>query len=246
MSAVESRYSAYDLELLAVYSTILKFRHVLEGRKVKLFTGQKLLTSAFFKVRDPASNRQRHQLTLISEFVTDVAHVPGLENVVADTLSRQFDKGDPPATVQSVVHSLVDVDLPAIARAQRPIDEEPLSSLRLARVRFLGVETSLVCDTSQGRPRILVPGDWRWPIFDAVHGLAHPYGRAMLMIVSRVYAWQGMRRDILLWSRECQACQTSKVAVHTKPPVVPIHVPQTCFEHIHVDLVGPFSPDRGF
>ena len=52
----ESRYSAYDLELLAVYSTVLKFRHVLEGRRFKIFTDQKPLTSAFFKAKDPASN----------------------------------------------------------------------------------------------------------------------------------------------------------------------------------------------
>ena len=86
-TSAESRYSAYDLELLAVYSTILKFRHMLEGRRFTIFTDQKPLTSAFFKARDPVSNRQRQQLALISEFATDVAHIPGLENVVADALS---------------------------------------------------------------------------------------------------------------------------------------------------------------
>ena len=71
----ESRYSAYDLELLAVYSTVVKFRHVLEGRRFRIYTDQKPLTSAFFKARDPISNRQRHQLAFISEFGTDIAHV---------------------------------------------------------------------------------------------------------------------------------------------------------------------------
>ena len=55
-----------------------------------------------------------------------------------------------------------------------------------------------------------------------------------------------MRRDVLGWSRSCQSCQASKVAVHTKPEVIPIPVPNARFSHIHVDLVGPFSPDRGF
>ena len=32
-SPAETRYSAYDLELLAIYSTLLKFRHILEGRR---------------------------------------------------------------------------------------------------------------------------------------------------------------------------------------------------------------------
>ena len=86
-SAPESRYSTYDLKLLAIYSTIIKFRHMLEGRPFKTFTDQKPLTSAFFKAKDPVSNRQRQQLAFISEFVTDISHVPGAENVVADSLT---------------------------------------------------------------------------------------------------------------------------------------------------------------
>ena len=48
-SEAESRYSAYDLELLAVYSTLLKFRHMLEGRTFRIYTDQKPLTSALFE-----------------------------------------------------------------------------------------------------------------------------------------------------------------------------------------------------
>ena len=86
-SSAESRYSAYDLELLAVYSTIVKFRHMLEGRRFRIFTDQKPLTSAFFKAKDPVSNRQRQQLAFISEFATDIVHVPGADNVVADAFT---------------------------------------------------------------------------------------------------------------------------------------------------------------
>ena len=67
-TAAESRYSAYDLELLAVYASIKHFRHLLEGRKFKIFTDQRPLTAAFMKAREPVSNRQRHQLSFISEF----------------------------------------------------------------------------------------------------------------------------------------------------------------------------------
>ena len=37
-TAAESRYSAYDQELLAIYASILHFRHVLEGRRFRIFT----------------------------------------------------------------------------------------------------------------------------------------------------------------------------------------------------------------
>ena len=245
-SSAESRYSAYDLELLAIYSTIIKFRHLLEGRKFRIYTDQKPLTSAFFKARDPVSNRQRQQLALISEFATDVAHIPGLENVVADTLSRQYDDEDTSAVVHSKTHSLADVDLARLEKDQQPIDEEQPSSLRLARITFPGVDRKLVCDTCLGRPRVLVPERWRSSIFEAIHGLAHPSGRATLAIVAKAYAWNGMRRDILRWAGQCQACQSSKIAIHTKPPIKSISMPRFRFDHVHVDLVGPFTPDRGF
>ena len=55
-----------------------------------------------------------------------------------------------------------------------------------------------------------------------------------------------MRRDILRWSKQCQSCGASKVVLQTKPPVLSIPVPATRFEHVSVDLVGPFTPDGGF
>ena len=244
-TSAESRYSAYDLELLAIYSTIIKFRHALEGRKFTIYTDQKPLTSAFLKARDPVSNRQRHQLAFISEFATDIAHVPGLDNVVADALTRQHDDETEAAIVHSVSHTLSDVNLADLASQQRPIADEPVSSLRLESLRFPGVDGQVVCDTSLGRPRVLVPEARQRSIFDAIHNLAHPSGRATLAIISRSYAWNGMRRDVLRWSRQCQACGTSKIARHTTPPVLAIPVLAERFAHVHVDVVGPLSPDQG-
>ena len=245
-SSAESRYLAYDQELLAVYSTLLKFRHMLEGRTFRIYTDQKPLTSAFLKAKDPVSNRQRQQLAVISEFTTDIAHVPGMENVVADALTRQYDDGEAAAIVHSVSHMLTGVDLGKLVQDQLPLDSEPHSSLVLELVKFPGVDRPLVCDTSLGRPRVLVPLTWRRKIFEAVHDLSHPSGRATLGILARTYAWSGMRRDILRWARQCRACQESKVARHTRPSVKHVPVPATRFDHVHVDLVGPFTVDRGY
>ena len=245
-SSAESRYSAYDLELLAVYSTIVKFRHMLEGRRFRIFTDQKPLTSAFLKARDPVSNRQRQQLAFISEFATDIAHVPGIENVVADTLTRQFDDEEPSIFVHAVAHSLSDVRLSELVEDQPPLEQEPQSSLVLENVTFPGVDRPVVCDTSLGIPRVLVPATRRQAIFDAIHGLAHPSGKSTLAMVAKSYVWPNMRRDVLSWAKQYQICQANKISRHTKPPVLPIPIPASRFDHVHVDIVGPFPPDRGF
>jgi RNase H-like domain found in reverse transcriptase len=61
LSPAESRYSAFDRELLAVYSSILHFRHLLEGRRFSVFSDHKPLASALNKVADLKSDRQRRQ-----------------------------------------------------------------------------------------------------------------------------------------------------------------------------------------
>ena len=243
----ESRYSTYDLELQSIYSAILHFRHMLEGRALEIFTDQRPLTSAFFKVKDPISNRQRNQLGFISEFCTDIAHVPGLENVVADALSCQF--GDA-AIVNTIAHRLADIDLDQLA-----IDQEQDkdcravvkgSSLQMKRLAFPGIRTQLWCDVSLQRPRIFVPLAWRQRIFNAMHGLAHPSRRTTLAMASKSYVWSAMKRDIKKWAKQCFVCARNMKARHMKPPIESIPVPKDGFEHIHVDLVGPFPPDQGF
>ena len=242
----ESRYSAYDLELQADYSTVLKFRHILEGRRFRIYTDQKPLTSAFFKAKDPVSNRQRQQLAFISDFGTDMAHIPGLQNVVADALTRQFDDEEATAVVHSVVHELTDVNLSLLAKKQLPINEEASSSLKLEEIKFPGIESTVVCDTSLGRPRILVPEGSRRQIFEAVRNLSHLSGRASLAIISRSYIWRNMRRDVFQWARQCQDCAVSKVARHARPSTLSIPVTAERFGHVHIDLVGPFPIDQGY
>jgi hypothetical protein len=88
LSPTEARYSAFDRELLAVYSSILHFRHLLEGRHFDVWSDHKPLAGALTRVSDPKSDRQRRQLSFISEFVSEIKHIAGRENVVADTLSR--------------------------------------------------------------------------------------------------------------------------------------------------------------
>ena len=81
-------YSAYDRELLAVHSAIRFFRFQLEGRPFQIWTDHQPLTHALSRVSDPWTPRQQRQLAYIAEYSSDIRFVPGVDNVVADTLSR--------------------------------------------------------------------------------------------------------------------------------------------------------------
>lgn len=85
---LELKYSTFDRELLALYLSIHHFRYFLEGRQFTIFTDHKPLTHCMSKVSDPWSNCQQRQLSYISKFTTDIQHVKGDNNTVADALSR--------------------------------------------------------------------------------------------------------------------------------------------------------------
>ncbi|GBM39206.1 hypothetical protein AVEN_223825-1 [Araneus ventricosus] len=60
---------------------------MLEGREFQIYTDQKPLTYAFKQNPDKCSPRQLRHLDFISQYSTDIRHVQGSKNVVADSLS---------------------------------------------------------------------------------------------------------------------------------------------------------------
>ncbi|GFY09904.1 gag-pol polyprotein [Trichonephila clavipes] len=87
LTSSEKSYSAYDRELLAIYSAIRHFRYMLEARDFTVFTDHKPLTYAFRQKSDKCSPRQIRQLDFISQFTTNIVHIPGSDNIAADVLS---------------------------------------------------------------------------------------------------------------------------------------------------------------
>ena len=108
LTTTQTRYSTFDRELLAAYLSVLHFRHLIEGREVLLLTDHKPLCGAFHSLKPAKSDRRQRQLAIITELISDIAHVKGNQNVVADCLSR------PTFAVQIDIY-----DLPALADAQK-------------------------------------------------------------------------------------------------------------------------------
>jgi transposase InsO family protein len=88
LEPAQVKYSAFDCELLACYLGIRHFRYMLEGRHFTIFTDHKPLTFALKRSSDPWTARQCRQLAFVAECTSDIRHVAGKDNVVADALSR--------------------------------------------------------------------------------------------------------------------------------------------------------------
>ena len=74
--------------LLAGVAALYHFQFLLEGRKFHVLTEHKPLVLALHRARDTWSTRQSRHLACVAEFTSDLSHVAGADNVVADCLSR--------------------------------------------------------------------------------------------------------------------------------------------------------------
>jgi hypothetical protein len=246
LSKTEGNYSTFDRELLAAYTGIRHFPTMLEGRQFQLWTDHKPLVAALQPVSPPWSGRQQRQLAYISEYTTDLQHVPGTSNVVADALSRP-----PPGRADLCCAAAADrapLDLADLALRQilcpqvQALRSRPGLHIITQQVGNL----SLLGDAATGTFRPLVPTQLRRQVFDSLHGAAHPGMRATRRLISSRYVWPGLAKDVTAWARACLHCQRAKVHrhVHVLPQHIP--VPTRRFSHIHVDLVGPLPASEGY
>jgi len=237
LDASQVKWSAFDRELLACVASIRHFRYILEGRSFCIFTDHKPLLGALQRASDPWTARQCRHLSYVAEFTSDIRHVAGAANVAADALSR------PPAEelVAAVEPASAVPDLKGIAARQATCE----STQAVARSPTLHVELKevdgvpLLCETSRGTWRPLVPAADRRDVFHAVHDVAHPGVRATRRLLGARFIWPAMMKDIAAWCRDCTSCQRAKVTKQHTASVESIDIPQRRFSHVHVDLVGP-------
>jgi hypothetical protein len=85
-------YSAFDRELLAAYLGLRHFRFQQEARQFHILMDHKPLTQTLHRISEPWTARQHRQLSYIAEHTSDVRHLAGLQNVVADALSRLLEQ----------------------------------------------------------------------------------------------------------------------------------------------------------
>ncbi|KAG6448445.1 hypothetical protein O3G_MSEX005483 [Manduca sexta] len=238
LSPSQVKYSPYDRELLAIYEAVKYFRHMLEARHFVVYTDHKPISFAFHERKKNCSPRQYRHLDFISQFTTDIRHISGKDNVVADTLSRIEELG-------------VVVDLETLAKGQASDPElskllEEGSSLRLEKLQVPGSRVPLYCDVSTPTSRPFVPKFFRKQIFDNLHSYSHPGANASAKLIAERYVWPGIRKDCRDWARSCIPCQRAKVSRHVTAPLGTFNLPRARFKHIHIDLVGPLPLSCGY
>lgn len=228
----QQRYSTFDRELLAVYMAVKHFRKTIEGRELIVYTDHKPLTFALNKIQSTNETpRRARQLLFVSEFTSDIRHISGKSNVVADALSR-IDSISCPTSL----------DYTKLAAAQQSdADMQRLmqqSNLKFEKYRIPNANQTIYCETSTSKIRPYLPAVFRREAFDVTHNISHPGIRTTRKIMAQKYFWPSINKDVGQWAKNCIQCQRSKVQRHTISSPGEFQ-PSDRFQHIHVDIVGP-------
>jgi len=233
LSDTEQRYSAFDRELLAVYCSVKKWKDFISGSVCTVCTDHKPLIGAVLSGKRRDSDRQQRQIAFITEYVSDIMHIAGKANIVADTLSRTVIAG-----ARLTESSSKPIDLISIAKSQNKDNYMNMDNVKPFNI---GNNLSVLCEISHANPRPCVPEPMTRIIFDHFHRLSHPGVKGSTKLIGSRYFWPSLKTDIKSWVNECLQCQSSKVTKHTKRPLGELPCPTQRFSTVHIDIVGPLN-----
>ena len=244
-NAAQQKWSAFARELYAVYLAVKHFGYFIQAREFAIFTDHLALTKAIGSHSNTYSPREVRHLDYIAQFTTDIRHIKGGDNTVADALSR-ICVG---AISQTGDDQIIDYSVLANAQKEDTATQDLLNAPGALILEYHSPrcsEVPLLCDFSRGEPRPVIPAAFQRLIFNAVHNISHPGARSTAKMISDRFVWRGMNADVKHWTRTCLLCQKNKTTRHTRSALGTCLPPSQRFESVHVDIVGPLPNADGF
>lgn len=247
----ESRYNSYELEALAIVEALEKFRVYLLGIDFVIKTDCNSLKH-LEKKRD-LSPRIGRWFVRLSEFTYTIEHQTGVQNQVADALSRNpVNPGEEKDLVGLPVLGIsITTDWiaamqrgdPAIMSVRDKLeagDQETHKDFTMCNARVYRV--------TKGKWRLYVPGDLYFQVVSEAHqSLAHLGIEKTLEKVKENYYFPNMREFVTQYVNRCVSCLYHKLPSGKKPGYLhPLDKGTTPFQVIHVDHLGPLITTREY
>jgi hypothetical protein len=184
LEPAQVKYSAFDCELLAYFLGIRHFRFMLEGRAFTIYMNHKPLTTVINRASDPWTAQQCRQLAYMAEYTSDIRHIAGTSNVVADALSQP-----PVPPSPSAAAACVKAPSGSQAAGRREGKSNSSSSSAVASVVAhapLGGVDYAAMAAAQGCRR-------RWPVWPCRSGVCKSMGRMCCAMWQRGWLRSGWR-----------------------------------------------------
>ena len=247
LSACEKRYSTFDREALAIVRALKHFKGWIMGQNITVFSDHKPLVN--WNTNKAASDRQARFQVAVQDFDFVVKYIPGIDNGLADLLSRpgihtQQNNGECSAILHGQETGFAqfqdengknwDINKIKALQTDTMIDQYKANKVNVECIE------GLWCEVSMGTPRVIIPEEIQTALVGFVHRLAHTGMNRTWNLIRSKYFWKGMHKKVKEIVKECPDCQQNKTSRKISRP--PINFPVSDrFQHVHIDLVGPMG-----
>ena len=256
MTATERAYPIQDRELLAVVQTLERYEPELLGTKFFVVTDHQALL--YWSSKRLLSTRQVRWADFLANFDITFQYRRGVENVVADALSRKTVDTPTVKAREQEDRTFALIDPGRVERKVAAVEPdretEPLTGADLVDLirqenerQGLGRhEDMLVVPDTTSDGRIFL----RTALIREAHtpkAFAHAGQNKVIQFLRDKYWWQGRNKDIRTYVKNCHDCGRNKVR-HDKTPGLlhPLPIPNRVWEQVVVDGKDMPKDERGY
>ena len=246
MSDAERRYSVTDQEWLAVVEAVTRqWRHWLKGRQFILRTDHSPLRQLLRNKGEDFSNRQMRWFEWLQEFHFDIEHLPGVNNLAADALSRAY-----------VISAL---EIGTEAKRQKSIgmlelekavqEDDKYQSLR-RKIETEGDPTMSVNKEGMiqdGGGRVIIPANNALRVKLILESHEPPFAghfgiKRTCELVRRMWRWDSILADVMAVVSSCDVCQRAKEKSKKDEAPIELMVAAHPWEVVTIDFLSGFVP----
>lgn len=252
LQGAEQNYYTTELELLAIVFGCTKYRNYILGYRVNVTTDHKALT--FLNQCQLLNARLMRWAIKLQEFDLQITHVPGKDNIGADTLTRYpqipGDGDEIQKTtiyINKVIYNQYSTKLLRQFEQMKDLQDQD-EELNTIRDRIKSHETHrykihqglLFFIDKNGREKLMLPKIMVQDIVVETHELFGHFGAAKIHdMLRREYQIHKMYHTIKQIIKRCDLCQRSKIPnQNTRGPLM-ANIPEKPKERISLDLMGP-------
>lgn len=248
----ERNKTIYELEAMAIYFGIMKFRQYLEHNHFFLETDNSALTYLIKGAR--LNNKLARWSSQIGSFNFTVKHIRGYENKIADFLSRMYEDIDEDETSRDQneiqnSQNLILCSLPEVFQNIQTLQESDPEITKLKQEsqnkkdsKYFMKKNVLLYKSKPNSTHVVVPKSLVPLLFTYYHSsatAAHPGVTRTIKNIKAKFYWSTMITDITKLVKQCHECQVAKQAQNTKVGFMSSQISTYCLERVFIDYIGP-------
>ncbi|KMQ89852.1 s68306 pol retrotransposon woot [Lasius niger] len=246
LKGAELNYTVTEVECLALVWALRKWHTTLLGRYVRVHSDHRALK--FLAACADDSARIARWMAFLNEFDLDIRHIPGKENQIADTLSRNnvkngyVKKEGKTKTIAAIGVPDDEVEttrwIEMIAKAQ--CEDERLQREREVIPDDLPERNGLIRICTKKGERIIVPEAVKWELIRRVHNFLLHFGTDKVSdFVSDYFEVQNLERVVRDVVASCETCQATKYYTRPTRGIEYYDLPSQPGQVVSLDIFGP-------